>query len=129
MERSLHKSGGRLRDDWSRLRPRVTRRLLSDISDRIVRAFHPQKVILFGSYAYGRPHVYSDVDLFVVMPSRERMAQRIIRVDEVARVPHLPMDVLVFTPAEVRARRAMGDPFVEEVMTRGKVLYERSRRR
>ncbi len=125
MKRSLHKTGGRLRDDWKQLRPRVTRRLLSDISDRIVRAFHPDKVILFGSYAYGRPHIYSDVDLFVVMPSRESMVKRMIRVKEVADVPFLPMDVLVYTPSEVRARRAIGDHFIEEILTRGKVLYKR----
>ena len=129
MKRSLHKSGGRLRDDWKRLRPRVTRHLLSDVSDRIVRAFHPHKVILFGSYAYGRPHIYSDVDLFVVMPSRESMLKRMIRVAEVADVPFLPMDVLVYTPAEVKARRALGDYFIEEILTRGKVLYQRGARR
>ncbi len=124
MKRSLHKSGGRLRDDWKRLRPRVTKKLLSDISDRIVRTFHPQKVILFGSYAYGRPHIYSDVDLFVIMASRESMVKRMIRVREVADVPFLPMDVLVYTPSEVRARRAIGDHFIEEILTRGKVLYQ-----
>ncbi len=125
MKRSLHKTGGRLRDDWKKLRPRVTRRLLSDISERIVRAFHPHKVILFGSYAYGKPHIYSDVDLFVVMPSRESMLKRMIRVKEVADVPFLPMDVLVYTHSEVKARRAIGDHFIEEILTRGEVLYQR----
>ncbi len=125
MKRSLHKSGGRLRNDWAKSRPRVTKRLLAQISDRIVRAFHPHKVILFGSYAYGKPHIYSDIDLFVIMPSRERMVERMIRVDQVARVSGLPMDVLVYTPAEVRRRLAMGDMFIEDVLRRGRVLYKR----
>ena len=125
----MHKSGGRLRDDWAKFRPRVTRRLLASISDRIVRAFHPHKVILFGSYAYGKPHIYSDIDLFVIMPSHERMVKRMIRVDQVARVSGLPMDVLVFTPTEVRKRLAEGDSFVLEVLGKGKVLYQRDKRR
>jgi len=49
--------------DGVELRPEVTDDLLADITRRIVEAFHPYKVILFGSYAYGTPHVYSDVDL------------------------------------------------------------------
>lgn len=128
MPRAGSQNGTRLRDDWRRRRRQVTNRLLAEISNRIVRAFHPDKVVLFGSYAYGKPHVYSDIDLFVIMRSSERMARRIMKVDKVARVPRLPMDILVFTPAEVRARRARGDSFVEEVLTKGRVLYQRGRR-
>lgn len=107
------------------VRPRVTWRLLAEMSDRIVRAVHPHKVILFGSYAYGHPHADSDVDLFVIMPSHESRTRRMIRVDKAARVNGVPMDVLVYTPAEVRRRLAMGDMFVEEVLSRGRVLYQR----
>jgi predicted nucleotidyltransferase len=49
------------------MRPEVTEKLLQDITRRIVEAFHPVKIILFGSYAYGTPHRDSDVDLFVIM--------------------------------------------------------------
>jgi predicted nucleotidyltransferase len=71
---------------WEQRRPEVTDELLSDITRRIVDAFHPYKIILFGSYAYGKPHIYSDVDLFVIMDSEERMVPRIRRVSEVAHV-------------------------------------------
>ena len=117
------------REVWTYVRPRVTKRLLAQMSDRIVRAFHPHEVILFGSFAYGRPHQDSDVDLFVIMPSRESMAKRMIRVDRVARVRGVPLDVLVFTPGEVKRRLVQGDMFIEEVLTRGRVLYQRGRRR
>jgi len=41
------------------------RRFVRQIAER----FHPDKIILFGSYAYGQPHAESDVDLLVIMPS------------------------------------------------------------
>ncbi|HZP83972.1 MAG TPA: nucleotidyltransferase domain-containing protein [Chthonomonadaceae bacterium] len=107
------------------LRPEVTEELLQDLTRRIVEAFHPYKVILFGSYAYGTPHRDSDVDLFVIMDSEETMHDRIVKVYEVAEVPFLPMDVLVRTPSEVEARVAMGDFFVIEILEKGKVLYDR----
>ena len=113
--------------DWESLRPQVTDELLGDIARRIVEGFHPEKIILFGSYAYGQPHLYSDVDLFVIMESGETLFQRIGRVQQVARVPFLPMDVIVRTPQEVEERLQMGDFFVAEILDKGKVLYERAR--
>lgn len=110
--------------DLDALRPKVTPELLADMARRIVEAFHPHRVILFGSHAYGAPHKDSDVDLLVVMDSDERPAKRRMRVSPVARVPFLPMDVLVYTPAEIETRLAMGDHFITEILQRGQVLYD-----
>jgi predicted nucleotidyltransferase len=106
-------------------RVRVTRRLLHNMVQRIVVRFQPEKIILFGSYAYGKPHADSDVDLLVIMESDEEPAQRAIRVVPVARVPGVPMDMLVRTPAEIANRLALGDHFIKEILTKGRVLYER----
>ena len=111
---------------WEKLRPAVTPELLQDITRRIVEHFHPEKVILFGSYAYGQPHIYSDVDLLVVMESSEPLLPRIRRVAAVADVPFLPMDVIVRTPGEMEERLRIGDSFLAEVVSKGKVLYEHS---
>lgn len=111
--------------DWATLRPDVTEALLADMTHRIVEAFHPEKVILFGSYAYGTPHLYSDVDLLIVMDSAERMPQRALRISRVAKVDFLPLDVLVYTPEELKHRQELGDFFVKEILERGKVLYQR----
>ncbi len=112
---------------WEELRPEVTDELLQEITRRIVAAFDPEKVILFGSYAYGQPHIYSDIDLFVIMESDETLFPRTQRVAEVAHVDCLPMDVIARTPAEVRERLDMGDHFVADILRRGRVLYERGR--
>ena len=96
------------------------------LRDAIVREFHPEKIVLFGSYAYGRPQADSDVDLLVVMPfegSPFRQAS-IILGHIVHSVGVLPMDLLVRTPKQVRERLKMGDGFMRQIIERGKVLYE-----
>ena len=109
--------------EWEELRPEVTEELLADITRRIVEAFHPEKVVLFGSYAYGEPNLYSDLDLLVVMESDERPVVRSRKVRKVAKIDFLPMDVLVRTPAEITRRLAMGDFFIREILDRGRTLY------
>ena len=80
---------------------------------------------LFGSYASGKPNLESDVDLLVIMDSNESMVQRMRRVLQVAKVRFLPMDVMVRTPAEITERLAMGDFFLSEILTKGRILYQR----
>jgi predicted nucleotidyltransferase len=110
---------------WEDLRPEVTDALLADVTRRIVEAFHPHKIILFGSYAYGTPTIDSDVDLLVVMNSDEPMTKRMTAVKQVAMVPFLAMDVLVYTPVELEKRLTIGCHFMQEVLSKGRVLYER----
>jgi predicted nucleotidyltransferase len=129
MHRITKKASTETVADWSRLRPQVTPGLLAEITRRIVDRFQPDRVVLFGSHALGSPHVYSDLDLLVVMKSRESMARRIRRVAEVAHVPFLPMDVLVHTPREIKKRLLKGDTFMAEILTKGRVLYEHKRGR
>lgn len=107
------------------LRPQVTETLLANVTQRIVQAFAPHQVILFGSYAYGKPHPNSDVDLFIIMDSEHTPHQRIMEVTAITQVPFLPMDILVRTPQEVSARLAIGDFFIREILEKGRVLYRR----
>jgi predicted nucleotidyltransferase len=91
--------------------------------DEIVNQFHPPKVILFGSYAYGDPNPDSDVDLLVIMPHRgpgPKVAARII----LACPHHFPVDLLVRSPMEIRRRTNLGDTFLNEVTSKGIVLHE-----
>ncbi|MCX7839976.1 MAG: nucleotidyltransferase domain-containing protein [Anaerolineae bacterium] len=105
---------------------RVTRKQINAVVQRIVQQFNPEKVILFGSYAYGKPNIDSDVDLLVVMESDERPARRTARVlGAILDVKTFPMDLLVRTPQELEHRLAIGDLFMQEVIERGKVLYAR----
>jgi predicted nucleotidyltransferase len=113
--------------DWRRLRPQVTEELLREITQRIVEQFHPEKIVLFGSYAYGAPTLHSDVDLLVIMESDDCPARRSANVMRACRPPHLSMDVIVITPEELKKRLAGFDPFLEEALSKGRVLYESNR--
>ena len=96
---------------------------IQQFCDQIAREFQPERIILFGSHAYGRPHQFSDVDLLVVMPfegSTLQQAARILTKLE----PAMSVDLLVRTPEQVRQRLAMQDSFMREIMERGKVAYE-----
>lgn len=99
---------------------------LKNVIDRIVEAFNPYQIIIFGSQVYGRPTPDSDVDLLVVMESDKRPAARAAQVSSVLRPRPFPMDILVRTPEEIQYRLDIGDYFIREVMEQGKVLYERS---
>ena len=102
----------------------IERAQIRKFSQAVAREFHPEKIILFGSYAYGTPTEDSDVDLLVIMPrTRERGERMSVRIRHA--VPRdFPLDLLVRTPAEVRKRLRWGDFFLREVMEKGELLYE-----
>jgi uncharacterized protein len=101
----------------------VTPRLLREVTQKLVQAFRPKKIILFGSYAYGKPTSDSDLDLLIVMESRDRPAERIRKVSDLFDPRPLPMDFIVLTPGEMRHRLRGFDPFLEEVLEKGQILY------
>lgn len=101
----------------------VSRGDIQAFVDQVVRRFRPARVILFGSHAYGKPTVDSDVDLMVVMPHRSPSAQVASRI-RLACPRTFPMDLIVRSPAEVRRQIASGDAFMREVTSKGIVLHE-----
>jgi predicted nucleotidyltransferase len=103
----------------------VTEVLLQEITHRIVEAFDPEKVVLFGSRAAGTPHEYSDVDLLVIMDAEGSPAQRAVAVKRVSRPRFVAMDVLVKTPEEVAIQLRHGNLLLRQILEEGRVLYER----
>jgi predicted nucleotidyltransferase len=101
----------------------VTPRLLKEVTQKVVQAFQPKNIILFGSYAYGKPTTDSDLDLLIVMESRDRPAERIRKISDLFDPRPLPMDFIVLTPGEMRRRISGFDPFLEEVLKKGQMLY------
>ena len=92
---------------------------------RIADKFQPEKVVLFGSYAYGNPGSESDVDLLVVMNTSLSSRQQRLKISQAISPRPFPLDIIVRTPEELETRLKLGDPFLHEVMTRGRVVYER----
>jgi len=92
---------------------------------RIAQALRPDKIILFGSYANGTPTPDSDVDLLVVMNTSASSKERSWAVSQLLIPRPFPVDILVRTPREIKQALDQRDFFIHEILTQGKVLYER----
>jgi uncharacterized protein len=94
--------------------------------NEIVREFHPERVILFGSHADGTPRKDSDVDLLIVMPHTVPAVEQAARIRR--KLPAgFPLDLIVRSPRMVRKRLQMGDDFLRGILEHGKVLHEAGR--
>src|SRR5215475_10931349 len=90
---------------------------------RIAREFKPEKIILFGSHAYGQPTPESDLDVLVVMQfAGDPLEQAVTILNRLNML--IPIDLLVRTPQQIRQRLEMGDSFMRDIIERGKVMYE-----
>lgn len=103
----------------------VRQEAIQALCNGIVEGFHPEKVVLFGSYAYGVPDEGSDVDLLVIRHFEGKSPR--VAAEMMTRIrPDFPVDILVRNQQTVQSRLALGDTFMREVMERGKVLYAAS---
>jgi predicted nucleotidyltransferase len=98
---------------------------INKIIDQISKKFHPYKIILFGSHAYGNADKESDIDLLVVMDyqgsSRKQAVSILQEIDY-----HIPLDLLVRSNKQIKERINAGDFFINEIMNKGKILYEQN---
>jgi uncharacterized protein len=92
-------------------------------SQQIAEKFQPERIILFGSYAYGQPTEDSDVDLLVILPFEEMPVQKAIAIRQQVRSP-FPLDLMARTAEQIQQRLEMGDFFIQDIMEKGYVLYE-----
>jgi predicted nucleotidyltransferase len=101
----------------------VNRHQIRAFSNAIAREFRPHKIVLFGSYAYGKPTEDSDVDVLVIMPFDRRQGRKSLEIRQ--RIPaDFPLDLIVRTPESITRRMRLGDCFVQEILAKGDVLYE-----
>jgi HEPN domain-containing protein/predicted nucleotidyltransferase len=106
-------------------RKQIPMAAIEAVVDHIAQTFDPEKIILFGSYAYGKPKRWSDVDLLVIMETdAPKQKQKEIKISFQA---PFSLDILVWTPQEIAQRIPLGDFFLREIVTKGKVLYERDK--
>jgi predicted nucleotidyltransferase len=97
---------------------------IEKVTRSIVRAFHPRKIILFGSHALGSPGPDSDIDLLIIMDSNLPAGRRAAQIYRLLGVRPFSLDILVYTPREIQERLAGFDSFLEDIINKGRVLYE-----
>lgn len=98
---------------------------LHDFKNRLVQKYQPEKVILFGSRAHGKPEADSDIDILVILRFEGRNAAKSAQILQELD-PHFPIDLLVRTPEQVSERLRSNDFFIREIIEKGVVLYEAS---
>jgi predicted nucleotidyltransferase len=101
--------------------PNIPLAAIRRFARRIAERFQPDKIILFGSYAYGTPHNESDVDLLVIMRTRNAIDQS-IRITLAFEQP-FSLDLIVRTPWQIERGLKDNNWFLREIMEKGKVLY------
>ena len=99
---------------------------VEQIAERIVNAFDPHRIVLFGSRARGDARFDSDVDILVEMSSDLPPAERIRAVDRLFTPRTWPLDIVVFTPDEAASQRTSRNSLIGIAEREGRVLYERS---
>ena len=99
---------------------------IAEIVNRIATGYNPDKIILFGSYASGKPSENSDLDLFVIKRSDLPRPQRALQVRKMLFGMMIPIDLIVYTPDEIALSKDNKYSFVHEILKTGKVLYERA---
>lgn len=103
---------------------RKARVIIQKIVEKIRREYRPEKIILFGSYSYGKPTAESDVDLFIIKESDKRRIDRFCEVRRIIRgIKGISVQPVVFTKKEIAQRLRLEDNFFKEVLEKGEVLY------
>lgn len=95
---------------------------IEEVAQKIGNNFKPDRIILFGSYAWGTPGPDSDVDLFIIKETdnTRETARQISR--SIFPRP-FPMDFIVYTPSQTEKRKKMGDFFIKSILEKGQTLY------
>ena len=104
-------------------RVRIPDEIIQELITRIVSKFQPKRIILFGSYAFGKPRPESDVDLLVIMDTQLRETQQALEIRQHIN-PMFGVDILVYTPSRLEQRLKLGDSFLQEITKKRLVVHE-----
>ena len=101
----------------------IPREKINEIVDRIVMNVQPEKIILFGSYAYGEPNEDSDLDILVVKKMDIPRYKRAKEVKKYLRGIKIPVDVIVYTQEEIDDWKGVKTAFINDIIEKGEILY------
>jgi len=90
----------------------------------IVNHIHPRKLIMFGSYAHGNPTKDSDLDLLIIRDNEEPRYKRAREIHRLFNPYPCPMDVLWYTPEEIKRLEDEKTLLIRKILDKGVVLYE-----
>jgi len=96
---------------------------IDSIKNQLVEKYKPEKIILFGSAAWGEGGEVEDLDFFIIKKDIPYYGGD--RLEELYRMldTHVAVDYIVYKPEEVKERLALGDPFIKKIINEGTILY------
>lgn len=98
---------------------------IQNIVNTIVTEFNPEKVVLFGSYAWGKPTKDSDIDILVIKDDpKKNIRDMAIDLEQILLPRTFPLDLIVYKPAQVEKYLKEKNMFITKIITKGKILYE-----
>jgi predicted nucleotidyltransferase len=97
---------------------------IPEITRRIIETSHPERIILFGSYARGNFNADSDLDLLVIISGVRHLRQESIRVRRALRGLLAPVDIIIATPEQIQRLGNTSGLIYQSALQEGKVLYE-----
>jgi predicted nucleotidyltransferase len=105
----------------------VDEKLLQEIVKRIVSKINPKKIILFGSWAHGKPHKDSDLDILVIVEKLSTNSRREERIKIRALLQDIliSQDIIVATVEDIEEWKNVPQAFITSIIKKGKVIYER----
>ncbi|MCD6214201.1 MAG: nucleotidyltransferase domain-containing protein [Candidatus Desulfofervidus sp.] len=105
---------------------RVDENLIEEIVKRILSVVNPVKIILFGSYVYGKPRKDSDLDILVIVDEDKKPGyKRVVPVNLALSDIIYPIDVFIYTKKEVEEWTGVPHSFITSIIKKGKVIYEK----
>ena len=100
----------------------VFEKRLKEVTVKIFNEFKPEMIVLFGSWAWGKPNIDSDVDLLIVKETTDtRTLAR--NIDRLVFPRSFPLDLIVINPQDMERRKELNDLFIKDILTRGRVLH------
>jgi uncharacterized protein len=115
---------GKMDRTWRMSMHSEIEKILDEVKRRIVPKFHPQSIILFGSYAEGRPGPDSDLDLLIVREVEGSTRQKANEIDMLLADRSVPMDFIVLTPEQYERQKQIAGSIARQVEREGRVIYE-----
>ena len=105
-------------------KPTIKQKDIQTMVKKIVEDYKPEKIYLFGSFVWGKLTFDSDVDLFIIKQTKKDRPSRYKEVSNIIDW-RIPVDILVYTPEEVKKRLYLGDFFIEDIINKGKLVYDK----
>jgi predicted nucleotidyltransferase len=99
--------------------------IINHVVEKLKVEYNPEKIFLFGSYAWGKPTDESDVDILIIKDTAKNTRERFVEVKKIIYDPEMKVSIMpiIATPGELNERITGRDGFIIEILEKGKLLY------